>query len=68
VALAPARLGRAGGAEASQLPEHRADELAHASTLCGRGGRVELAPDDEGLDAAEVPIYCPDRWTREFDH
>jgi len=32
----------------------------------GAGWRAELAPDDEGVDALEVPVYCPGCWESEF--
>jgi hypothetical protein len=37
-----------------------------AWSVDGAGWRAELAPDDEGVDALEVPLYCPDCWEREF--
>ena len=32
----------------------------------GAGWRAELGPDDEGVDALEVPLYCPACWRDEF--
>jgi hypothetical protein len=32
----------------------------------GAGWRAALAPDEAGVDALEVPIYCPSCWAAEF--
>ena len=37
-----------------------------ATSEDGRGWRAEIAPDDEGHDAAEVPVYGPECWRQEF--
>jgi hypothetical protein len=37
-----------------------------ATSKDGSGWRAELAPDDEGVDQLEVPVYCGRCWTHEF--
>jgi len=37
-----------------------------ARSEVGRGWKAEFAPDDEGTDEPEVPIYCPGCWAAEF--
>ena len=62
--------GGAAGCETLRPAASGAGELVcgecGAVSVDGAGWRAELAPDDEGVDALEVPVYCPGCWESEF--